>query len=55
MIKTNKQVGTFWTIFFAVIAVFAVGFAVYLGIMTSQRDSYVKMSTVTDENVYNFS
>ena len=55
MIKTNKQVGTFWTIFFAVIAVFAVGFAVYLGIMTSQRDSYVKMSTVTDENVYKIS
>ncbi len=47
--------GEFWTIFFAVIALFSVSFAVYVGLVSAERDNYVRMSVVSDENVYKIS
>lgn len=52
MIGQNKTVKTFWIIFFGVVALAAIAVAAALGITLSQKNANMRLSQITDENVY---
>lgn len=52
MIKQNSTIKTFWIIFFACVALLAVGTAVFVGVTSAQRIAQMRMSVVSDADIY---
>ena len=55
MVRQNKSIKNFWMIFFGVLAALAIATAVIIGVTTQMKLERMKMSQVTDENVYKVS
>lgn len=55
MIKSNKSVKNFWIAFFGTVALLAIASAIALGVVLSDKIARMRMSQVTDENVYKIS
>ncbi len=55
MVKQNKTIKNFWMIFFGTVALLAVASAVILCTLMSQKMARMRMSQVSDENVYKIS
>ncbi len=52
MVKQNSTVKNFWMIFFAVVALVAIGSAIFVGVYSAQKVAQMRMSVVSDENYY---
>lgn len=55
MVRQNKMIKNFWMIFFGTIAALAIATAVILSTILTQKIARMRMSQVTDENVYKIS
>ncbi len=55
MVRQNKTIKNFWMIFFGTVALLAIASAVILSTIMSQKIARMRMSQVTDENVYKIS
>lgn len=55
MIRQNKSIKNFWMIFFGVLAALAIAAAVAIVCIASNRLENMRMSQITDENVYKLS
>ncbi len=55
MIRQNSTIKNFWMIFFGTVALLAVASAIVLGVTLSDKVAQMRMSQVTDENVYKIS
>lgn len=55
MVRQNKSIKNFWMIFFGTIAALAIATAVILTTALSDKVARMRMSQVTDENVYKIS
>lgn len=55
MINNNSQIKTFWSVFFAVVALLAIGACVVTTISYGNKLDRINMSVVSDENVYKIS
>ncbi len=51
MVKSSN-VKSFWIAFFAILSIVAIAFGVWQGVTMQQKITNIKMSTVSDENVY---
>lgn len=55
MIRQNQSIKNFWMIFFGTVALLAIVSAIVLGVVLSDKVARMRMSQVTDENVYKIS
>lgn len=55
MVRQNKTIKNFWMIFFGVVAALAIATAIVLTTVMSDKIARMRMSQVTDENVYKIS
>ncbi len=55
MINNKKQVSSFWSIFFAIVALCAIALAVYYFVTLSDEIARLDATTITDDNYYKLS
>lgn len=55
MVSKNSTIKNFWMIFFGVVALVAIGSAIFVGVYSANKVAQMRMSVIDDENYYKVS